>query len=44
MNYKFNLLGRLALKKKDLKGMLKNLMNIDKLSHEELMGVYECDI
>lgn len=44
MKHKFNLLGSLALKKNDLKEMLKNLMNIDKLSHKEMMRIYECDI
>ena len=44
MRHKFSLLGNLALKKKDLKKLLKKLMNIEKLSHKDLMRVYECDI
>ena len=44
MEHKFNLLGNLALKKNDLKNMLNNLMNIEKLTHFEIMNIYECNI
>ena len=44
MNYKFNLLGRLALSESDLKQKLQTLQSIEKASNKDLQTIYSGNI
>ena len=44
LNYKNNLLGRLALKDTELKEKLSMLNSIEMLSNQDLQRIYECKI
>lgn len=44
LNYKNNLLGRLALGESDLNNKLSMLNSIENLSNQDLQRIYECKI
>ena len=44
LNFKFNLLGRLALEENELAGFIQNLQSIETLKNKEIRSLYNCNI
>ena len=44
LNYKFNLLGRLALNEEEMDYFINQLQNIENLSNKEIRSLYNCNI